>query len=247
MILLLLQHSRNGTKTHKKSKKGTKTKRIIKEQFFPTQVNQDIHTPVSNVVRSKTTKVNPNLMSLPTTGNKVQNIERRKIKNTGEKRRNLSFSKRRYQSYEDERNVCNAEVPDANLVLKRKRRQPASSDSGSVQYKKKRKIFSQNDTLLPGSNISNMPTGSEHKELTKANWKNRNQKKRKNSMISKTENSETPGTTSRSLYSIHKLKQMIEASDAKELSKESTERKQAKETESLRERMLKRLQASRFR
>jgi hypothetical protein len=234
-----LQHSRNGRKTHKKSKKGTK--RIIKEQYFPTQVNQDIHTPVSNVARSKTTKVNPNLM-LPTTGNKVQNVER-KIK----KRRNLSSSKRQYRSYEDERKVCNPEVPDANLVSKRKRRRPASSDSESVQYKKS-KIFSQNDILLPESIISNMPTGSEHKALTERNWKNQKQKKHKKSMNSKTENSETPGSTSRSSYSICKLKQMIEASDAKELSKErTTERKQVKETGSLRERMLNRLQASRFR
>lgn len=241
--MLLLQHSRNGRKTQKKSKKGTKTKRIIKEQFFPTQVNQDIHTPVSNVASSKTTKITPNLMSLPTTGNKVENVGKRKVKNTEEKRRNLSCSERQYQSYEDERKVCD---PDANLVSKRKRRRPASSDSRSVQYKKKRKIFSQNDLLLPGSNISNMPIGSEHKLMK--NWKNQNQKKCKRSTNSKTENSETPGSTSRSLYSISKLKQMIETSNAKELSKERiTEGKQVKETGSLRERMLKRLQASRFR
>jgi hypothetical protein len=243
-----LQHSRNGRKTHKKSKKGTKTKKIIKEQFFPTQVNRDIHKPVSNVARSKTTEVNPNLMLSPTTGNKIQNVERRKIKNAQEKRRNLSCSERQHQSYDDERKVHNPEVPDAYLVSKRKRRWPASSDSGSVQYKKKRKISSQNDTLLRGSNISNMPTGSEHKEFTKGNQKNQNKKKRKKNMNSKTESSEKPGSTSRSLYSIHKLKQMIEASNAKELSKERiTERKQVKETGSLRERMLKRLQASRFR
>jgi hypothetical protein len=243
-----LQHSGNGRKTHKKSKKGTKSKRIIKEQFFPTQVNEDIHTPVSNVARSKTTKVNPDLMSLPTTGNKVQNVDRRRIKNTGKKRRNLSCSERQYQSYEDERKVCNPEVLDANLVSKRKRRQPDSSDSRAVQYNKKRKIFSQNDILLPESNTSNMPTGSGDKELIKENWKNQNQKKCKRSMTSKTDNSETPGSTNRSSYSISKLKQMIETSNAKELSKErTTERKQVKETGSLREKMLKRLQASRFR
>lgn len=243
MILLLLQHSRNGRKAQKKSKKGTKTKRIIKEQFFPTQVNQDIHKSVPNVASSKTTKVTQNLMSLPTTGNKVQNVGKRKVKNTQEKRRNLSCSERQYHSYE-ERMVCS---PDSNLVSKRKRRRRASSDSRLVQYKKRRKIISQNDLLLPGSNISNMPTGSEHK-LTKENWKNQNQKKRKRSTNNKTENSETPGSTSQSLYSISKLKQMIETSESKELSKERiTEGKQVKETGSLRERMLKRLQASRFR
>jgi hypothetical protein len=187
-------------------------------------------------------------MSSPTTGNKIQNVKKRKIKNTQEKRRNLSCSERQHQSYDDERKVHNPEIPDANLVSKRKRRRSVSSDSGPVQYKKKRRISSQNDTLLPGSNISNMPTGSEHKELTKWDWKNQNQKKCKKSMNSKAENSEKPGLTSRSLYSIHKLKQMIEASNAKELSKERiTERKQVKEAGSLRERMLKRLQASRFR
>jgi hypothetical protein len=249
VILLLLQHSRNGRKRHKKSQKGTKTKRIIKEQFFPTQVNQDIHTPVSNVARSKTKKVKPNLMSLPTTGTKIQNVERRKIKNTGEKKKYLSCSKKQSQSYDEERKTCNLEVSDANLVSKRKRRRSVSSHSGSVQYKKKkRKTSSQIDPLLPGSNISNMPACSENKELTKGNWKHQNQKKSKKSMNSKTENSERPGSTSPSPYSIHKLKQMIEASNAKELKKEIiTERKKVKETGSLRERMLKRLQASRFR
>jgi hypothetical protein len=240
VILLLLQHSKNRRKVHKKSKKGTKTKQIINEQFFPTQASQDNHTPVSNVTRSKTKKVKPNSVSLPTTGSKTQNVERRKVKNTGEEMR-------QYQSYDDERNVSNPEVPDTNLVSKRKRR-PVSSDSGSIQYKKKRKICPQNDILLSGNNVSDMPPVSGYGEVNERNWKNKGQKKHKKGINSETEISETLGSVRRSPYSIHKLKQMMEASDAKELSKgRVTEKKQVKETDSLRKRMLKRLQASRFR
>jgi hypothetical protein len=240
-VILLLQHSKNGRKTHKKSKKGTKTKRIRSEQFFPKQVNQDNYIPVSNVARRKTKNVKPNSMPLPTTGSKTQNVERRKVKTTGKKTR-------QYQSYDDERKVRN-QVSDANLVSKRKRRLPVLSDSGSAQCKKKRrKICPQNDVSLPGNSVSNTPVGSGQGEVAEQNWKNQSQREHKKGMNSKTENCETLGSTRRSLYSIHKLKQMIEASDAKELSKERiAERKRVKGTESLRERMFKRLQASRFR
>jgi hypothetical protein len=238
-ILLFLQHSKEGRKRDKKSKKATKTKRVIKEHFFSTQVSQDVQTDVSSAA-SKTKKVKQNVIPLPTTGSKTQNNERN-IKNTGEE-------KKQYQYDDDERKVCNLDTPDKNLVSKRKRRMPVLSGGGSVQHKKKRKRYSQNDILLPGSNISNMPIGSECEELTKGNWKNQNLKKCEKGMNSKTENPETLGSTRQSPYSVHRLKQMIEASDAKELSKERiTERKQVKETGSLRERMLKRLQASRFR
>jgi hypothetical protein len=241
ILLLLLQHSKNGRKTRKKSKKGAKTKWIRSEQFFPVQVNQNNYTPVSSVARNKTKNVKPNSMPLPTISSKTQNVERRKAKNREEMRH--------LQSYDDERKVCNPEFSDANLVSKRKRRLPVLSDSGSAQYKKKRrKICPQNDISLPGNNISNMPIGSGHGEVAERNWKNESQRKHKKDMNSKTENCETLGSTRRSPYSIHKLKQMLEASDAKELSKERiTGRKQVKGTDSLRERMLKRLQASRFR
>lgn len=51
MNLLLFQHSRNGRKTKKKS---VKTKKNIKhKQFFPTEVDQNVQTPASNVAVKK--------------------------------------------------------------------------------------------------------------------------------------------------------------------------------------------------
>jgi hypothetical protein len=258
MILLLLQHSSNGRKTQKKSRKNVKTKIIIRDrQFFPTKIKQDIQTPVPNAARSKSKEVKPNCMPLPDSGNKMQNVERKKIKNKRRDKRNLSCSKNKYQYFDDETRTCNSEVSDAHLSPKQKRKRSSSFDIGSVHCRNKKKkmntICSQDDPLLPVSNISNKPTDSENKELTKRNGKKQSKKKQRKVINSRSEhvseNFEKLGSTGKSPYSIHKLKQILAASNAnKELNKESiSEKKQVKETGSLRERMLKRLQASRFR
>jgi hypothetical protein len=258
MILLLLQYSSNGRKIQKKSRKNVTTKIAVKDrQLFSTKIKQDIQMPVLNAAKSKIKEVNLNSMPLPNPGNKMEKTEWKKIKNKSGETRNLSGSRNKYQSFDDERRMCNSEVSDVHPISKQKRKQPLSFDNGSLHCKNKRKkintICSQDDPLLPVSNISKKPTNSENKELTKRNGKKQSKKKQKKAINSRgeyvSENVEKLGSSGKSPYSIHKLKQILSASSTKkEVNKESiSEKKQIKETESLREKMLKRLQASRFR
>jgi hypothetical protein len=247
MNLLLFQHSRSGRKTEKKSKKNVKTKKIIKhEQFFPTEVDQNLQTPAYNVaVREKTVK--------PAIRNKMHNTQKKKVKNEGQNRRGLSCSKEKFQSFDHETNACMSEVPPTHLGSHRKRKWSLLSDSGSVQCKrkKKKKNSSHDDPLLTESNVANKHIDSGNKKHRKGNVKN-HQKEQRKLANSRDENlSETfgkSGSTVKSPYSIHKLKQMIVASNTNLLKKGSiSENKQVKETGTLRERMLRRLQGSRFR
>jgi hypothetical protein len=256
MLLLLLQHCINGRRTQKKGKKAVKTNEIIKEKkLFTTKFKQAMQTPIPNVARDKTKKVKLKLMAISTSGNKMQNVDSRKIKNKGRDKRSSSYSKSKSHSFNDEMNICNSDITDAHLGPQKKRKWLLLSDSGSVQCKNKRKKISSNDQLLlHESNVSNKPTDCEsNKEYTKRNCKKQNQKKYKK-IINGTaenlsENFEKPRSASKSPYNIHKLKQMMAASNAKEeLNKGSiSEKKSIKETGALRERMMKRLQASRFR
>jgi len=253
MNLLLFQHSRNGRKTKKKSKKNVKTKKIIKhEQFFPTEVDQNLQTPAYNVaVREKTVK--PESLSLPAIRNKMHNTRKKKVKNEGQNKRGLSSSKEKFQSFDHETNACMSEVSPTHLGSHRKRKWSLLSDSGSVQCKSKRrkKNSSQDDPLLTESNVANKHIDSGNKKHRKGNVKNR-QKEQRKLANSRDENlSETfgkSGSTVKSPYNIHKLKQMIVASNTNLLKKGSiSENKRVKETGTLRERMLRRLQGSRFR
>jgi hypothetical protein len=258
IILLLLQHSLDGRKKQKKSRKNVKMKMIIKDrQFFPTESKQDIRTPVRNAARSITKEVKPNCMLLPNTSNKMQNVEKKKIKNKRGDKQNLSHTKKKSQSFDGETKIYNSEVSDAHLRSQRKRKWPLSYDIGSVHCRNKRKkvntVCSQDDPLLSVSKISNKPTHSENKELTKTNERKQSKKKRRKIINSRSEcvseRFEKPVLTVKSPHNINKLKQILATSHAKEeLYKESiSEKKQVKETGSLRERMLKRLQASHFR
>ena len=241
MNLLLFQHSRSERKTKKKSKKNVKTTKIIKhEQFFPTKVDQNIRTPAYNVaVREKTVK--PESLSLPSVSNKMHNTQRRKVKNKGQNKRGLSCSKEKFQSFDHETNTCMSEAPATHLGSHRKRKWSLSSDSGSVQCKskKRKKNSSQDDLLVTESKVVNKHIDSGNKKHRKlANSRDENLSE----MFGKS------GSTVKSPYNIHKLKQMIVASNTNQLKKESiSENKRVKETGTLRERMLKRLQGSRFR
>ncbi|XP_021928924.1 ribosomal RNA-processing protein 8 isoform X2 [Zootermopsis nevadensis] len=249
-------HSSNVKKIQKKSRKNVKTK-IKYREFFPTKINQDMHMPVLKAARSKTKDVKTNCMPLPNSANNMQNFKRKKIKNKGRDMKNLSYGKCKYHSFDNETRTCNSELSEANLTSKQKRKRSLSFDTEPVHCRNKRKkvntTCSQDDPLSLVSNISDKPTESEKKELTKINGKKQSKKKQKNVINSRmenvSENFEKLGSASKSPYSINKLKQILAASNAnKELSKESiSEKKQVKETGSLRERMMKRLQASRFR
>ena len=250
---LLFQHPRSGRKTKKKSKKNVKTKQIIKhEQFFPTEVDRNIQTPTYNVaVKEKTVK--PESLPSPTVSNKLHNIQRRKVKNKGQNKRGLSCSKEKFRSFDRETDTCMSEVPATHLGSHRKRKLSLLSDSVSVQRKskKRKKNSSQDDLLLTESKAANKHIDSGKKEHRKGNVKNR-QKEHTKLANSRDENlSETfgkSGSTVKSPYNIHKLKQMIVASNSNQLKKESiSENKRVKETGTLRERMLRRLQGSRFR
>ena len=253
MNLLLFQHSRNGRKTKKKSKKSVKTKKIIKhKQFFPTEVDQNVQTPASNVAVKKKT-VKPESLSLPTVSNKMHNTQRSKVKNKGQNKRGLSCSKEKFQSFDHSTNSCVSEVPVTHLVSHRKRKWSLLSDSASVRCssKKRKKNSSQDDPLLTESNVANKHIDSGNKKHRKGNVTN-HQKEHRKLANSRDENlSEMfgkSGSTVKSPYSIHKLKQMIVASNTNQLKKDNiSENKRVKETETLRERMLKRLQGSRFR
>jgi hypothetical protein len=248
--LLLFQHSRKGRKTKKKSKKDVKTKKIIKhKQCFPVEVDQNIQTPVYNVAVKKKT-VKPESLSLPAVSNKIRNTEMRKVKNKGDNKRSLSCSKKKCQSFNRETNTCMSEVPVTHLGSHRKRKWSLLSDSGSVQCKskKRKENSSQDDLLLSESNVVTKHTNSGNKKLRKGNGKNRKMKHRE-VVNSRDENlSEKSGSTVKSPYNIHKLKQMIVVSNTNQLKKESiSENKRVKETGTLREKMLRRLQGSRFR
>jgi len=253
MDLLLLQHSRSGRKTKKKSKKNVKTKKLIKhEQFFPTEVGQNIQTPAYNVaVKEKTVK--PESLSLPAVSNKMHNTQRRKVKNKGHNKRGLSCSKEKFQSFDHETNTCMSEVPATHLGSQRKRKWSLLSDSGSVQCKskKRKKNSSQDDLLLTESKVANKHIDSGNKKHRKGNVKNCQKEHRKLANRRDENLSETfvkSGSTVKSPYNIHKLKQMIMTSNTNQMKKESiSENKRVKETGTLRERMLSRLQGSRFR
>lgn len=253
MNFLLFQHSKNERKTKKKSKKKVKPKKIIKhEQFFPTEVDQNIQTPAYNVTVKKKT-VKPESLSLQAVSNKIHNTQRRKVKNEGQNKRGLSCSKEKFQSFDHETNTGMSEVPVTHLGSHRKRKWSLLSGSGSVQCKskKRKKNSSQDDLLLTESNVANKHTDSGNKKHRKGNVKT-HQKEQKKLSNSRDENlSETFGKSSstfKSPYNVHKLKQMIVASNTNHLKKESiSERKRVKEIGTLRERMLRRLQGSRFR
>jgi hypothetical protein len=246
-------HSRSGRKTKKKSKKNVKTEKIIKrEQFFPTEVDQNLQTPAYNVaVREKGVK--PESLSLPAVRNKMRNNERRKVKNEGQNKGGMSCSKEKFQSFDHETNTCMSEVPPTHLGSHKKRKWSLLSDSGSVQCKskKRKKNSSQDDILLSESNVANKHIDSGNKKHRKGNVKNHKKEQRKPANSRDENLSETfgkSGSTVKSPYNIHKLKQMIMASNTNLLKKECiSENKRVKETGTLRERMLRRLQGSRFR
>lgn len=253
MNLLLFQHSRSERKTKKKNKKNVKTKKVIKhEQFFPTKVNKNIQTPAYNVaVKEKTVK--PESLSFPAVSNKMRNAQRRKVKNKGQNKRGLSCSKEKFPSFDHESNTCMSEVPAAHLGSHRKRKWSLLSDSGSVQCKskKRKKNSSQDDLLLTESKGANKHIDSGNKKHRKGNVKNHQKEHRKHTNSRDENLSEMfgkSGSTVKSPYKIHRLKQMIMASNTNQLKKESiSENKRVKETGTLRERMLRRLQGSRFR
>jgi hypothetical protein len=248
MNLLLFQHSRSERKTKKKSKKNVKTKKIIKhEQFFPTEVDQSVQTPAYNVT------VKPQSLSLPAVSNKIHNTQRKKVQNEGQNKRGLPCSKEKFQSFNHKTNTGMSEVPFTCLRSQRKRKWSLLSGSGSAQCKskKRKKNSSQDDLLLTESNVANKHIDSGDKKHRKGNVKT-HQKEHKKLSNSRDENlSETFGKSSspfKSPYNVHKLKQMIMASNTNQLKKESiSENKRVKETGTLRERMLRRLQGSRFR
>jgi hypothetical protein len=253
MNLLLFQQSRKGRKKKNKSKKDVKTKKIIKhKQSFQTEVDQSIQTSFYNVAIEKN-MIKPESLSLPAVSNKMQNAERRKVKNEGEKKRSLSGSKEKCQSFDHESNTHMSGVPVTHLGSCRKRKWSLLSDSGSVQCrsKKRKKNSSQDDLLSSESNIVNKHTDSGNEKLRQRNGKN-HKKKHRESIDSRHENlSETlqkSGSTVKSPYSTQRLKQMIVASNTNQLNKGSiSENKRVKETGTLRERMLRRLQGSHFR
>lgn len=251
---LLFQHSRNGRKKKKKRKKDVKTKKVIKhEQFFPTEGNKNMQTPLYNVTFKKK-KVKTKSLSLPALSSKMQNAERRKTKHEQTYKRHLSCSKEKSQSFDHETNICVSEVPlmqYGSHNIKRKR--TLLSDSGSAQRKSKKmkNNSSQDDQLLSESNVADKHIDSGKKVVGKGSGKS-HQKKHRQLNNSRDENLsktfEKSGSTVRSPYSIHKLKQMIVASNTKPLNNESISgNKRVKDTGTLRERMLRRLQGSRFR
>ena len=253
MNLLLFQHSRSGRKTKKKRKKNVKSKKIIKpEQFFPAEFEQNIQTPAYNVaVKEKTVK--PESLSLPAVSNKMHNTQRRKVTNKGQNKKGLSCIKEKFQSFHHETNTCMSEVPATHLGSHRKRKWSLLSDSESVQCKskKRKKSSSQDDLFLTESKVANKHIDPGNKKHTKGNVKNRQKEHRK---LANSRDENLPemfgksGSKVKSPYNIHKLKQMIVASDTNQLKKESiSENKRVKETGTLRERMLRRLQGSRFR